>query len=112
VGLIKTAGEQNKEIVSTFAVNGMLNVKGTSDDENLMFLLGTGSKAIRTGQGDDMIFIDKTAKMDGIVHVQSGNDTVVLLNRAAGATVITNSDVARVLTLEAPNSNTTLNSTD
>jgi len=79
VRLMETVGtdEQTKEIISTFAVNGMQNVKGESHDENLIFLLGTGSKAIHAGEDDVVIFIGKPAQLDGIVeYAQGGNDTL------------------------------------
>jgi len=64
---------------------------------------------MRAREGDDMIFIDKTSQLDGVVDAQGGNDTVLLLNRAtAEATVIVESDAERVLTLKTPNTDTTL----
>jgi len=91
--------EQQTDQLLTFALNGTQNVKSESQDTNLIFVLGPGSKAIRAGDGDDMIFISKTDQMEGIIDAKRGNDTLVLMGNSSPVTSIVESHAGNVLTL-------------
>jgi len=97
-GLMITSDQQNTNLL-TFAVNGMQSIKGGHAAPNILFLVGNGSKAIQTGDDDDMIFIDKTVPIDGIIDAKNGNDTLVLLAKEFTDVATLVSDANRVLTL-------------
>jgi len=76
---------QESGLLSTFLLNGFRAVNKNSGD-NLIFLI-KGTKLVKTGDCDDVIFSDNVNELDGFIDAKKGDDTLVLVNNKESITL-------------------------